>query len=230
MSISEDQREEERRKRANKIRKHLAKTEAAQKAVPSYADDEPLQWSAAAVAGTAPEEAPSQSQPATGKADHSTGKAELKADQSEPKADLKAGPQSQPAKAVQPLIYPPLQPWEKLDRWGRRYQARPMTRDEHEAEQEAAFLKKQFDADQAHAANIRRAEQEAKAEQQATKKRAEQEARTGKRPYEPTRYVSLEEARSRGYLGSGSSGSGHESTAQHDPRDNRGNLMRRFGA
>jgi hypothetical protein len=225
MSISEDQREEERRKRANKIRKHLAKTEAAQKAVPSYADDEPLQWSAAAVAGTAPEEAPSQSQPATGKADHSTGKAELKADQSEEHSRAPSG-----AKAVQPLIYPPLRDWERLDRWGRRYHARPMTRDEAEAEQDAAFLKNQFDADQAHAAKIRRAEQEAKAEQQATKKRAEQEARTGKRPYEPARYISLGEARSRGYLGSGSSGSGHESTAPHDPRDNRGNLMGRFGA
>lgn len=128
---------------------------------------------------------------------------------------------SQPAapKAVQPRIYPPLQPWEKLDRWGRRYQARPLTRAEHEAVEDAAFLKKQFDADQAYREKVRKAEAELEAEEKATKKQAEREARTGMRPYEPGRYCSLEEARRRGLISScgDSNGSGNEWSAPGNP-------------
>lgn len=128
--------------------------------------------------------------------------------QEKPAATAKEEPQY-PATAPT-RIYPALQPWEKIGAFGRREQFRPMTRAEQEAVQESIFLKKQYDADQAYREKVRQAEDEAKAELKATLKRVEHEARTGMRPWEPGRYCSIEEARSRGYLGSGSAEEGEQ--------------------
>lgn len=98
------------------------------------------------------------------------------------------------------LLIPPLQPYERLGAFGRREQWRPMTPREADEDQDRLFMASQFAQDQVHAAKVAKAEQEQQAEQKATKKRIEQEARTGKRPYEPGRYISLEDARSRGFL------------------------------
>ncbi len=46
-----------------------------------------------------------------------------------------------------------------------------MSRAEYTAVQDAAFLKKQYDADQVHREKIKRAETDAKVEQEATRKR-----------------------------------------------------------
>jgi hypothetical protein len=117
------------------------------------------------------------------------------------KADSKAD-QSAP-KAAEPLIYSPLQPWEKIGVFGRPEQYRPMTSREFDQENDKLFMASQQRQEEAHAKKVAAAEQEQSVEQAAAKKRAEHETKTGKRPYEPGRYVSLDEARRRGLIGSG---------------------------
>lgn len=118
------------------------------------------------------------------------------------KADSKADDQAKP-KAVPCAIYPPLQPWERLGAFGRREQYRPLTSREVDQENDRLFMESQQRQDAAHAKKIEAAELDQKAEQRRNDKQHEHESRTGKRPYEPGRYVSLEEARRRGFLGSG---------------------------
>jgi hypothetical protein len=122
-----------------------------------------------------------------------------------PKADTKAAGDGSANSAPKASVgvWPPLRPWQRLNRWGRREQYRPLTSAEHDAVQDEILLKKCFDEDQAYREKVRKAEAEEEAEQKATRKRAEHEARTGMRPYEPGRYCSVEEARRKGYLGGG---------------------------
>lgn len=114
----------------------------------------------------------------------------------------KAEPKTEP-KAAQPLLSPTLQPWEKIGAFGRREQFRPMTSRELEQENDRMFMESIQRQDRAHATRVAAAEQELEVEQKAAKKQREHEARTGRRPYEPGRYISLDEARRRGYLDSG---------------------------
>lgn len=114
----------------------------------------------------------------------------------------KAAPTTEP-KAAQPLLSPPLRPWEKIGAFGRREQFRPMTSRELDEESDRIFMDGQRRQDEAHARKIATYEREQAAEEKAAKKQREHEAKTGKRPYEPGRYISVDEARMRGYLDSG---------------------------
>lgn len=114
-------------------------------------------------------------------------------------AAAKAEPTTEP-KAAQPLLVPPLQPWERLNRWGRREQWRPLTSRELDQENDRLFMESQKRQDLAHAKKVAAFEQEQAADEKAAKKQREHEARTGRRPYEAGRYISLKEARRRGYL------------------------------
>lgn len=111
--------------------------------------------------------------------------------------------QTQPDKpqAAPPRIYPPLRPWEKIGAFGRREQFRPMTSRELEEETDRMFMESQKRQDEAHAKKVAAYEREQAAEAKAARKRAEHEARTGRRPYDPGRYCSVEEAIRRGYVG-----------------------------
>lgn len=114
----------------------------------------------------------------------------------------KAEPTTEP-KTAQPLLSPPLQPWEKIGAFGRREQFRPMTSRELEQENDRMFMESIQRQDRVHTKKVATFEQEQAAEEKAAKKQREHEAKTGKRPYEPGRYISLDEARRRGYLDSG---------------------------
>ncbi len=219
MSVKSDEKELQAQARKQKIKAILNEGKAEPKAdlkaapqAPTYAD-EPLNWS--------------QDEELA----HQAKSEEARRERIQREAEEEA---AQAARAANPYNVK-LHPWERLSvnkRWAVQY--RPLTRAEHDAMEDAAFLKKQFNADQAHRERIRRAEQEAEIEQEAALKRAEHETMTGKREYDPGRYMSIEEARRRGYLDSGSEGSSgsgsQEVTPPYNHRDNRGNLMGRFGA
>ena len=94
---------------------------------------------------------------------------------------------------------PTLKPWQRWER-NRVVQFRPLTRRELEAEQDAKFMASVRKADQAHKEEKRKAEEESKRWAKEDRQRREQEERTGMRPWEPGRYISVEEAGKRGYL------------------------------
>lgn len=186
MSVKNDERELQAQARKQKI-KDLLNSEGAAKAkpqaaspAPAYDDDAPLNWS------------PDEEQA------HQAKREEARRARQQQEADAQA---AQAERAANPYNIR-LKPWERLSvnkRWA--VQFRPLTSAEHEAVQDAVFLKKQFDADQEHREKIRRFQAQEKAEQEAARKRAEHEARTGRRPYERGRYCSVEEAIRRGYPG-----------------------------
>lgn len=198
MSVKSDEKELQAQARKRKIKAILgeAKPKATPKAepqadsqAPTYDDDDaPLNWS------------PDEEQANQAKREEARrARRQQEADEQAAQAERAANPYS-----IR------LQPWERLSvnkRWAVQY--RPLTHAEHEAVQGAAFLKKQFDADQEHREKIRRFQAEEKAEQEAARKRAEHEARTGRRPYDPGRYCSVDEAIRRGYVG-------------HEPSEQRG--------
>jgi hypothetical protein len=96
-----------------------------------------------------------------------------------------------------------MKPWESLDEKGRLYQHRPLTSAEFQAEEEKAFLKRQFQADQEHAAKVKEAERERAKEQKRLDEKRKHEERTGRRPM-AKETISLEEAARRGLIGNGS--------------------------
>lgn len=96
------------------------------------------------------------------------------------------------------LRYRALKPWERWE-GNRVVQFRPMTRMEREAEQDAKFFASVSADDQAHKEKVRKATQEAEAWTKEDRQRQEKEERTGMRPYEPGRYISVEEAAMQGY-------------------------------
>lgn len=135
-----------------------------------------------------------------------TAKADSKVELGAAKADHKAEPSTQP-RLQESLIYPPLQPWERLNRWGRREQFRPMTSREFDQENDRLFMESQQRQDEAHAKKVAAAVEEQKEEQKRIDKQRAHEQRTGMRPYGRDHTCSLEEARRRGYLGSGTGSS-----------------------
>ncbi|MCW5797208.1 MAG: hypothetical protein KIT40_01800 [Nitrospira sp.] len=108
------------------------------------------------------------------------------------------------ASAPNGLRYRALKPWE---RWEgvRVVQFRPMTRREREAEEDAKFFASVQRDTAAHAEKVKKAKQESEAWAKEDRQRREHEEQTGMRPYEPGRYLDIEDAAKRGYLsGSGS--------------------------
>ena len=132
-----------------------------------------------------------------------------------PKGEAEPSTQPRPKES---LIWPPLQAWRKAGVFGRRYQFRPMTRVEAEAEDERVFMASQFKQDQAHAAKVEAAVREQETEQKRIDMQREQEERTGRRPYGLDHTCSLEEARRRGFLSSGSDSiGGNEWSSPENP-------------
>ncbi len=102
------------------------------------------------------------------------------------------------------LRYRALKPWERWE-GTRVVQFRPMTRREREAEQDAKFFASVQRDNAAHSEKVKKAKQESEAWAKEDRHRREHEERTGMRPYEPGRYLDVEDAAKRGYLnGSGS--------------------------
>ncbi len=102
------------------------------------------------------------------------------------------------------LRYRALKPWERWEGC-RVVQFRPMTRREREAEEDAKFFASVQRDTAAHAEKVKKAKQESEAWAKEDRQRREHEERTGMRPYEPGRYLDIEDAIKRGYV-SGSSG------------------------
>lgn len=204
MKFKKERDEEERLERAAKIRAHLAKTT---KATPGTAKAEPQaepQASAAdlaAAAAAAADLAYDNDRLNWSPDEELANTAKLEEAKRRVRREQQA---NEEAKAQDRLANPhnvKLYPWERLSfNKLRAEQFRPMTRAEREAFEDAQFLKKCFDEDQAHRAEIKKFQAQEQAEQEAAQKRAEKEARTGMRPYEPGRYCSVEEAYRRGYL------------------------------
>ena len=103
------------------------------------------------------------------------------------------------ASAPNGLRYRPMKPWERME-GDRLVQFRPMTRREREAEQDAAFFAAVRKDDEAHKEKQRKADEECKRWAKEDRQRREHEERTGTRPYEPGRYLDIEDAEKRGYL------------------------------
>ncbi|MEK6803932.1 MAG: hypothetical protein AABZ34_14880 [Nitrospirota bacterium] len=180
MSVSSDRTELERQKRRQKIEQHLKE-------------------------GTAKAETKAASQ--------ATRKAKPKA---EPQTDLAASavpatttttteerlsvPVHDPA-APNGLRYRPMKAWERRE-GNRVVQFRPLTRRELEAEQDAKFFAAVTKDDEAHKEKRKKADEESKRWAKEDRQRREHEEQTGMRPWEPGRYISVEDAGKRGYLGS----------------------------
>jgi hypothetical protein len=155
-----------------------------------------------------------------------------------PKAETTVEPPVQLTPALPPpapapcRLVPPLRPWEKIGAFGRREQWRPTTRAEQEALQEEHFIKSQRLQDEAHRAKVEAAKREHETESARLTKQREHERRTGLRPMGRDMTCTLDEARRRGYLDSQQVGTSDDSSSKppYNPHDNRGNLMRRFGA
>lgn len=152
---------------------------------------------------------------------HLTESAEPKAKRkAQPKAETKPEPQPAPtpqtlptenrpisvpvrdASAPNGLRYRPMKPWERME-GNRVVQFRPMTRREREAEQDAKFFASVQRDDKAHKEKQRKAEEEGKRWAKEDRQRREHEERTGMRPYEPNRYLDIDDAEKRGYLTGG---------------------------
>jgi hypothetical protein len=133
-------------------------------------------------------------------------KAEPKAKPDAPKTVTTVEPPVRTTPIPQPArcqLIPPLRPWEKIGAFGRREQFRPTTRAEREALQEEHFMESQRLQDEAHRAKVEAAKREHETESARLTKQREHERRTGLRPLGRDMTCSLEEARLRGYLGSG---------------------------
>lgn len=110
-----------------------------------------------------------------------------------------ASPFSSPAPTPSVSSVPALKPWQRWER-NRIVQFRPLTRRELEAEQDAKFFASVTKDDEAHKEKRKKADEEAKRWAKEDRQRREHEERTGMRPWEPGRYISVEEAGKRGYL------------------------------
>ncbi len=113
------------------------------------------------------------------------------------------------ASAPNGLRYRPMKSWERME-GNRVVQFRPMTRREREAEQDDAFFAAIRKDDEAHKEKQRKADEECKRWAKEDRQRREHEERTGMRPYEPGRYLDIEDAEKRGYVGGGGGGGGKD--------------------
>lgn len=141
-------------------------------------------------------------------------KAELTVQQHTPKTEPAPTPQTLPtenrpisvpvrdASAPNGLRYRPMKPWERME-GNRVVQFRPMTRREREAEQDAAFFASIQRDDKAFKDKVRKEQQETERWAKEDRQRREHEERTGMRPYEPGRYLDMEDAEKQGYLTGG---------------------------
>lgn len=97
------------------------------------------------------------------------------------------------------LRYRALKSWERWE-GTRVVQFRPMTRREREAEQDAKFFASVRRDNAAHTEKVKKAKQESEAWAKEDRQRREHEEQTGMRPYEPGRYLDIEDAAKRGLL------------------------------